>query len=225
MKTKKWLLRAFALVGGVVALAACKDDPEDTVKLPEQKSINVFALEHGVLEFDAPGAWRLSSDKPWLVFTEDDQETTGFSSRNGAAGASTVNYYVSDLAQSEGPSTANITLTASGKSKTIFKLVRTGEGRWVKIMYLYTPPVEPGQQVPPPQILEREDNVQDFLTFNYDKNIRATNRFRVGFYANFDWKVKSVPAGVSMALARYYGTTVQALFFDGTYNDDPPQAS
>lgn len=201
MKTN-WFKKGFALLAGMAAMSACSSDGDNdkpkAPEFPEKQTVEIAAGETQTLTFKADADWKLTVDKTWCRFMDGAVETAQL---QGKAGNQTVEVMVKDLNQDFDAATAKIDLSMGSMSRTIFEITRPGMVREVK-MYEKTgfgsaATIDPAERVS--------------LTFDG----RSAESKEIGFTANFDWKVKELPAGVELepALAGNAGVTPDSKEF------------
>lgn len=178
MKNKAFIL-TLALAGCVAF--SCSDDEAASVSpvFPESISCNLHPEEEGELKFNASLNWQLLSDKQWLKFIDEDGAMVQH--LTGKAGEQTVRFTVTDGAQGFDADKVIITLRQGSEEKTVAEVTRTAKERIVK---MYQPV---GNTRELAEVSELVDNQFD-----------TQKTERIGFYANFDWKLdtESLPAWI-----------------------------
>lgn len=178
---KRNIKNIFAAVAALVSFAGCEEpSAENEVTFPESRTIEVEAGTTEVLSFTAEAQWSLTSDRSWCKF---DDEGVVVQTISGPAGEAAVTLTVSADAQDFDAAEAKIDMTMSGKTQTICIVTRPGIKREVK-MYVK----KSGGESTPAEIIE----------FGYD-DIEARKIPSIGFTANFNWKVKRLPEGMTLS--------------------------
>ncbi len=100
---------------------SCTDEPETEkqAELPVLEDLTVAVGQTGTIDFNAPLAWTISSDKEWLVLGGEQGETSG------EAGQQSVPYTVTDQdADFEKTTEANVRIIFSDDRYITFKVTR-----------------------------------------------------------------------------------------------------
>lgn len=176
--------RFFKLILPILCLAftACSSDNDEPIlpEFPEMQVVSLSAGQQTEINFKATSEWRLVSDKVWLRFLVPGTETTYSGDDNeevavvyGDAGEQTVTIIMKDNGHTFEPETATITMAMEGQTKAIFEVTRRAKSYEVSMV------VRTGFS----GSLEEADR----LDMNYD------TQYRLGFTANYDWKIDSYP--------------------------------
>lgn len=202
MKTN-WFKNAFAVLAGFTLLTACSSDDNGenytAPVFPEMKAETIAAGEAKELTFKANTVWKLVSDKTWCQFDDNGVTTSQLS---GQPGDITVKVTVKEQGQDFTDAKAKLDLTMGSQTQTLFEITRPAMERSVK-MYK-----KPWGENP---VLEEIGEVQ--LTYHKTENWDL----RVGFTANFDWKVLSASEGLSLEfIAGKAGQTTEDSDFKTT---------
>lgn len=100
---------------------SCTDEPETEkqAKLPVLEDLTVAVGQTGTIDFNAPLAWTISSDKEWFALGGEQGETSG------EAGQQSVPYTVTDQdADFEKTTEANVRIVFSDDRYITFKVTR-----------------------------------------------------------------------------------------------------
>ncbi|MGM9739799.1 MAG: BACON domain-containing protein [Candidatus Cryptobacteroides sp.] len=161
-------------------MTGCSDNNpvEKEPVFPESSDVNISLGEVKTLSFTAEADWKISIDKPWLVFLDNDNEV---SQLNGVAGDVTFQITTSNVTSIFESETAEISLTMKTKTQPVFNVTRTPEERWAKMWHV------PSVSTEEPQVIESLDLEFDEGSFTSLSSTKFT------FTANYDWVVASVP--------------------------------
>lgn len=179
MKNKGFIL-TFALAG-FIAFSCSDEDSAPVVNpvFPESISCDLRPEEEGELVFGATLNWQLTSDKQWLKFIDEDGSTVQH--LTGKAGEQTVKFTVTNGAQGFESDKAVVKLRQGDKEQPVAEVTRAAKERIVK---MYQPVANTTELM---EVTELVDNQFDTRKME-----------RIGFSANFDWKVdvESLPAWI-----------------------------
>lgn len=170
----KWLLRLGMLICAI-SIAACSSDNEKSSvpNFPDKQTLEVAAGKTHVLTFLTERPWRMTSDKAWVRFLMDNPAEE-LPVAYGSAGENAVTIVMKQNGWAFDTESAQLSLTMDGHTQPIFELKRPAKERSVKMKVKY----------------HREQP-------EYENSINITyadrTRYQVGFEANFDWKVVSMP--------------------------------
>lgn len=179
---KNWF-KTFALIAAVTATAACSssDDEKDAPKeptFPAMQTATIAAGETKTLTFDADADWKLIVDKGWCRFLDGEIETAQLAGK--AAKGIEIEVLVKESGWDFEAQTAKIDLTMGSKSQSIFTIERPGMIREVKMWQEN-------------DFGSKEYTEIENIKIEYSKYAHSSNR--IGFTANFDWKVLSISEG------------------------------
>lgn len=176
-------LQGCALVG-LALLAACSSDNDDKVQdpvFPDMQTVEIAVGQAQELTFHADADWKLTIDKSWCRFDNDGAETAQVA---GKAGDAAVVVRVTDRNLGFESASAQIMMSMGAKMQPIFEIPRPGRQAEAK-MYEKT-----GYGV------NAKLNELEKVTLTY--KTRNSSSVNLGFAANFDWLVLSVPEGFTM---------------------------
>lgn len=170
----KWLLRLGMLICAI-SIAACSSDNEESSvpNFPDKQTLEVAAGETHVLTFLTERPWRMTSDKAWVRFLMGDPAEE-LPVAYGSAGENTVTIVMKQNGWAFDTESAQLSLTMDGHTQPIFELRRPAKERSVKMKVKYH---------------TQQPEYETSVNISYADR----SRFQVGFEANFDWKVVSVP--------------------------------
>ena len=155
--------------------AACSSDndeqPQTPPTFPEKQTFSIPAGETLQVSFDAEREWRMTSDMAWVRFLAGDPAEE-MPIASGPAGTNTVTLLMKTDGHRFAEETALLNMTMANVSQTVFEVTRPAKEREIRMM------VSPNGSA----FAEAER-----LELLYGKSCR------VGFKANFDWKIVSVP--------------------------------
>lgn len=160
----------------LATFVACSSDddtqPQTAPVFPEKQTLSIPAGETLQVSFNAPQEWRMTSDKAWVRFLAGDlAEEMPIAS--GAAGNNTVTLLMKTEGHRFEEEIARLDMTMANISQTVFEVTRPAKERVIRLM------VSQGNDS---AFAESEQ-----LELLYGKTCR------VGFEANFDWKIVSTP--------------------------------
>ncbi|NDV65166.1 hypothetical protein [Bacteroides sp. 224] len=200
MKTKCFLISAFALFTAL-SLVSCSDDDDKPEVIPpvfpELEEITLEPNNTKEISFTANKDWKIEIEDAatnWLTFIEivGEEEKEVGSSDQGSAGEIKRTIKVKDDAWSFAEESAEIKLTMGGESKAIYKITRIGKERIVKLFV--------------------GNAAVDKVELKFTKNVNGgkSNMVKVGFVANFDW-VASMPEVIEMEAETITGLKAEDL--------------
>ncbi|GEM_PF-2883263 len=181
MKTKWFLISAFALLTGI-SFVSCSndDDPPPVPEFPKSEGISVNVNETKVLTFDANMEWKLTANKSWITFMQGDAEIGP--ADQGAAGKNiSRTIKIKDSNWGFNDETDEIKLTMGGKTEVIYTITRPGRAREAKMF----------EEKVFGSALEEVSQID--LIFQ-SENSSST---KIGFLANYDWMIE-VPGEISL---------------------------
>ena len=170
----KWLLRLNTLICAI-SIAACSSNNEESLvpSFPDKQTLEVAAGETHVLTFTAERPWRMTSDKAWVRFLMGET-TEELPVAYGCAGENTVTIVMKQNGWTFDTESAQLSLTMDGHTQPIFELKRPAKERSVKMKVKYH---------------TQQPKYENSINIAYADR----TRYQVGFEANFDWKVVSIP--------------------------------
>lgn len=186
---KNWFIKTFALITAITATVACSssNDEKDTPKeptFPAMQTETVTAGDTKILTFDADADWKLIVDKGWCRFLDGEIETAQLNGK--AAKGIEVKVLVKESGWDFEAQAAKIDLTMGNKSQTIFTIERPGMVREVKMWQ------ESGYG-------SKEYTEVESVELEFEGR-NSVSSDRIGFTANFDWKVLSISEGFEMEM-------------------------
>ena len=181
MKTKWFLICAFALLTGI-SFASCSndDDSPQVPEFPENEGISVNVNETKVLTFDANMEWKLTANKSWITFMDGDAEI-GLSDQGAAGKNISRTIKIKDSNWGFNDETDEIKLTMGGETEVIYTITRPGKAREVKMFEEKTFGAAP------------EETSQINLVFQSERSSLT----KIGFIANYDWMIE-VPEEINL---------------------------
>lgn len=186
---------------GLALLAACSSDNDGQVQdplFPDMQTVEIAVGQTQELTFRADADWKLTVDKSWCRFDCDGEETAQVA---GRAGEAAVVVRVTDRNLGFESSSARIMMSMGTKMQPIFEIPRPGRQAEVR-MY-----EKSGYGV------NAKLNEIEKVTLTYTN--RNSSSATIGFSANFDWLVRSVPEGFTMQ-------KIQGAACDGTPDPASP---
>lgn len=190
-----YLTGAIAMIAAMSCAFSCTEEPEKEEQpgeLPVIEDMTVAAGEEGVIEFDAPSAWTISSDKTWFVLD----------TKTGGAGAQSVPYTVTEENIDFVETSATVSLVFSDDRKVEFKVTRSAAEREMKI-----------------STDEEGANVVTSVNMLQNEQSGFYNTGKVYVTANYDWYYSApqssswlVLDGLSSGLVGEAGETVELSF-------------
>jgi len=176
---KSLLFYAAAFTALTGSLSGCEETAKTSKEpvFPQKQQVEIEAGATETLTFTAEADWKLVVDKSWCRFVDGEVLTGQLS---GKASDVTVTISVSDEGIDFDASSASIDLTMNGKTETIYEISRPGMVREAK-MWL---------------VDYSENTLLDKIELEYNDGL--STMLKVGFSANFDWKINSVPEGLEM---------------------------
>ena len=158
---------------------------------PELQEITLAAGDSKDLSFSANMDWTLTIDKSWCRFDDNGVKTAQLSGK--AAENQTVKIVVSDEGLDFATATASIDMTmGSGAPKTIFRISRSGMTPEIK---MWIKDEQTGKWVE-----------SDKIEFVYNPTSQEVTPVEVGFSANYNWTVTSLPEGLELSESPFGGT-------------------
>lgn len=171
---RKWIFNwsALALLAAAAACSSSEEEPQKPV-FPEKQTFEIAAGQTQKLSFSAPSEWRMISDKPWVRFLTGEQSEE-LPIAYGDAGDNTVTIMMKENGWTFAEEKAVLSMTMEGCSQPVFELARPARERRVAmhVKYYRDPAV-----------------TQDAIAISYADRAR----YKIGFEANFDWKIISQP--------------------------------
>lgn len=188
MRTKRYFA-ALAAAASLLATACTKDSKEEELVFPESQTVTIDIDEEKALSFKANADWKLSIDKPWLVFVDGGNKVSQIS---GLAGDAAFTVTTTDVTSEFEEETATINITMKDKTQALFTVTRNPKEREA-YLWAYE------------SILDTEMKRFEELGYVFDGgNVSA---FKIFFSANFDWTVKSAPEWMDIEL--FSGSAVE----------------
>lgn len=191
---KVFFSRFVMILSAILFLSGCTKDKKPVLVEPEFPLIQEVVMSAGEsreLSFSANLDWKLTIDKSWCRFDDNGVKTAQVSGTAG--GNQTVTIVVSDEGLDFDSATASIDMTmGSGAPKTIFRISRNGMSPEIKL-WIYDN--EMGKWVG-----------ADKLEFVYNAVSQEVTPLQIGFSANYDWTVSSLPEGLELAESPFGGT-------------------
>ena len=159
----------------LATFAACSsnndEQPQTPPTFPEKQTLSIPAGETLQVSFDAEREWRMTSDMAWVRFLAGNPAEE-MPIASGQAGTNTVTLLMKTDGHRFAEETALLNMTMANVSQTVFEVTRPAKEREIRMM------VSPNGSA----FAEAER-----LELLYGKSCR------VGFKANFDWKIVSAP--------------------------------
>lgn len=178
-----------AAAAAMTVFAGCSDnEPEKAVNFPETQDISINIDEIIDITFTAEADWKISIDKPWLVFIDGEANV---SQLRGVAGDVTCQITTADITSIFDTETAVIEITMGNKTQALANVTRMPAERWAK---MWTVPSGSGPVECEALALEYDDN-----TYSSFSSVRFT------FTANYDWTLQSVPEWMGVAPDMFSG--------------------
>ena len=178
MKTKCFLIGAFALFAGLSFVSCSDDDKPEVPVFPKVEEIKAGPNETHEISFTANLDWRIDIERggDWLVFVDEDGIELGKFDK-GLAGDIKKTLKIKDNAWGFGDVDADIVLTmgSDNKKQTIYKVIRTGKERIVKLFV--------------------GNNVAEKVELIYQNG--GSTKATIGFIANYDWVI-SLPEALEI---------------------------
>lgn len=193
MKTKWFLISAFALFAGL-SFVSCSDDDKDppvVPKFPTKQEITVEANETKDISFDANMDWKITVDGGSWITIMDGTADLGLSDQGLAGTGIKRTLKVKDSNWGFDSDEAKITMTMGGQSEVIFEITRSGKARELQMYSI--------SQVEGVYKAEVVESI--LLSFQRDEASAATNISTtaiIAFKANYDWKVSNISEGFSI---------------------------
>lgn len=173
--TTNWFFKLSFLLC-MVATACSSDDSKQQAPpvFPEKQMLSVEAGQTLEIQFDAAQEWRMASDKSWLRFLiGESQEELAIAS--GDAGKNTLTILMKENGWGFDAESALLSLTMSNLTQVVYEVTRPAIIREVRMKYAKSVSGTPKEA--------------ESLTIAYNEFTMC----RIGFEANFDWKIRSMP--------------------------------
>ena len=171
-----------AICAIAVAFAcSCEETKEAVITFPEASDVTLANGEEVELTFNAEAAWKLTVDKAWVVFVDNDET---YNQLTGTAGSQTIKITTKDVTSIFEEETAVISIEMGTETKPLYNITRTAVARWAK-MFL----CEYGED--PVEITEENPLVVEY-------NELGDILVGINFQANFAWKVSAWPDWIDM---------------------------
>lgn len=194
MKTKFMAMFA-AVATSFAAMVSCTPEENKTKEtvFPTIDDVTMEANTTKDITFTAEDDWTLVSDQSWCKFDDNGVQATTVS---GTAGEVKVTVSVSDEGLEFSSATATIDMTMGGRAQNVFTVTRLGKERVCELYY------------------ESDENgivKADAVTIAYNGVNAMAEMIKIGFKANFPWKVKSVSDGIDLDYEDWTGETDEEL--------------
>lgn len=181
MKTLRYFA-ALAAAASVLFSGCSNDDPkEKEIVFPETQEVSINIDETKELSFMADADWKLSIDKPWLVFVDDLGNHVP--QLSGVAGQSVVTITTTDVTAVFETETATIDITMKDKTQTIYTVTR-----------------QPRERQATMWLIKSKTEIVPIESLDFEYGSSGVSTQRIYFTANFDWTVKSVPEWMKLEL-------------------------
>ncbi|MGM9741807.1 MAG: hypothetical protein ACI3ZC_01940 [Candidatus Cryptobacteroides sp.] len=178
-------LRYFAALAAAasVLFSGCSDDEpkEKEIVFPETQEVSINIDETKNLSFTADADWKLSIDKPWLVFVDDLGNHVP--QLSGVVGQSVVTITTTDVTAVFETETATIDITMKDKTQTIYTVTR-----------------QPRERQATMWLIKSKTEIVPIESLDFEYGSSGVSFQRIYFTANFDWTVKSAPEWMNLEL-------------------------
>lgn len=170
---KKFYTIAAALTMLVLAAGCSKDEtPEQSVpEFPAVQEIPADLESPKTLTFSANMDWKLSVTASWVRFVDGDVRTQQLTGKAGSNIA--VEIECSDEGQDFDEASADIDMTMGGTTQTIFRIVRDGKERWIKLYH---------------RVGSDEWEQIESLSLHYNSGQQTVEMQSIRIVANYAWK-------------------------------------
>lgn len=174
---------AFAAAAAFFATSCSEENKEKEIVFPEAQEININIDETKTVSFNAEAAWKLSIDKPWLVFVDGEGDNANkFSQLSGEAGDVVVTITTDNVTSVFETETATIDITMDSKTQPLCSVTRNPKDHEL-YLWVYE------------NFSDVEMSKADGLVFTFEDD-RASSK-KIYFSANYDWSVQEVPDWMS----------------------------